>query len=67
MVAIALKSTSRMLRFLLKLGESARCAPTRVWGKVILVLNALITLGQNNISIGSTYMLGDKQTNQKIY
>tara|TARA_Y100000310_G_C20632168_1_gene789221 strand:- start:606 stop:806 length:201 start_codon:yes stop_codon:yes gene_type:complete len=66
MVAIALKSTSRVLRFLLKLEEWARCMPYWIWGKVILVLN-VITLGQNNISVAKLFQLGDRPTNKHIY
>jgi len=66
MVAIALKSTSKALRFLLKLEEWARCIPHWIWGKVILVLN-VITLGQNKISVNKLFQLGDRPTNKYIY
>ena len=67
MVAIALKSTSRILKFLLVAEGFARRTVTQVSGKVILILHALITLGQNKISVGRTYMLGDKPENKNIY
>ena len=61
MVAIALKSTSSLLRTMLRMRLVIISIPTWIVRKTFTVLNAII-LGKGKTSIGNTYVLGDFET-----
>jgi hypothetical protein len=65
MVAIALKSTSSLLRCILRMRAIGLGVPTWIVSKVITVLNAIIGLGKGNTRIGNTYLLGDYSSKSK--
>ena len=62
MVAIALKSTSSLLRIMLRMRLAIISIPAWIVRKTFTVLNAKIILGRGKTSIGNTYVLGDFET-----